>query len=93
MVVIKDIVKSLTEADPTIPKGGAEWLVNFIIGQIESALEDGEDVFLSGFGKFTVETRAARNGVNPQTGEKIQIAAKKVLKFKPAKAISTTINQ
>jgi len=45
-----------------------------------------------GFGTFSVGDRAARTGQNPQTGEKIQIAAAKVPKFKAGKALKEAVN-
>jgi DNA-binding protein HU-beta len=48
---------------------------------ITETLSRGSDVTFSGFGKFSVSERSARQGVNPSTGEKIQIAASKVPKF------------
>jgi DNA-binding protein HU-beta len=48
---------------------------------IESALAAGEEVSITGFGKFTVADRAARQGVNPSTGEPISIAASKAPRF------------
>ena len=47
---------------------------------------------MSGFGKFSVADRAARQGVNPATGEKIQIAASKAAKFSPASGLKNKLN-
>ena len=55
--------------------------VDAALETIQSALERGSEVTFSGFGKFHVTDRAARQGVNPATGEKIQIAASKAPKF------------
>ena len=49
---------------------------------IKEALAADEKVALTGFGTFSVATRAAREGINPSSGEKIQIAEKKLAKFK-----------
>ncbi len=51
---------------------------------IEQALANGDKVQLIGFGTFSVVEKEARTGINPRTKEKIQIAARKVVKFKPA---------
>ena len=63
-------------------KAAAERAVAAVIGGIESGLMNGEAVQLIGFGTFSVASRAARDGINPQTGEKIRIAASKTVKFK-----------
>jgi DNA-binding protein HU-beta len=55
--------------------------VDAMLETIEGALKRGSDVVFSGFGKFSVSSRSAREGRNPATGEKIQIAASKVPKF------------
>ena len=63
-------------------KAAAERAVAAVIGGIESGLMNGEAVQLIGFGTFSVASRAARDGINPQTGDKIRIAASKTVKFK-----------
>ncbi len=72
-------------------KKDAESVVVLIVESISKALKKGEDVAISGFGTFVVKAKAARMGVNPKTGEKIHIAAKKVAKFRPAKALKDMI--
>ncbi len=63
------------------------------VSTISEALTDGEKIQLIGFGTFEVRERAARTGLNPQTKEKIQIAASKVPAFKPGKAFKDTFNK
>src|SRR6266540_1917192 len=64
-----------------LSKGDAATAVDAVLDSIEDALRRGEEVAFTGFGKFTVAERGARQGVNPQTGERIQIAASKAPKF------------
>jgi len=59
---------------------------------ISSALAKGEGLTLVGFGSFTVTERSPRQGMNPKTKEKIEIAAKKVVKFKPGKGLKDSVN-
>ena len=61
------------------------------IDSVNEALVDGEAVQILGFGSFQVKERAAREGINPATREKIAIPAKKVVKFKPGKGLSEKI--
>ena len=56
----------------------------------EVAVKGGE-VSIANLGKFVLAERAEKNGVNPTTGEKIVIPARKVVKFKPAKTLKETI--
>ena len=60
-------------------------------GIIAGALRGGHRVQITGFGTFEVKHRKARMGRNPQTGEQIKIAAKKVLKFRVAKACKDAV--
>lgn len=69
----------------------AEKAVKASIEAITSELAAGGGVTLIGFGTFSVFERAARTGKNPQTGATIKIAAKKVAKFKPGKALAETV--
>jgi DNA-binding protein HU-beta len=59
---------------------------------IANELQSGGDISISGFGKFSVSDRAARQGVNPATGEKIQIAASKAAKFSSASGLKGRLN-
>jgi DNA-binding protein HU-beta len=66
-------------------------ILETIIETITQALSKGEEVTITGFGTFTVKKRASRTGVNPKTGEKIQIPAMTVPKFKPGKALKEAV--
>jgi len=58
---------------------------------ISEALRSGDKVALLGFGTFSVSERPARTGINPATKEKIEIAAKKVIKFKPGAELADSV--
>ncbi|PIZ26843.1 MAG: DNA-binding protein HU, partial [Chloroflexi bacterium CG_4_10_14_0_8_um_filter_46_9] len=58
---------------------------------VTKTLKKGEEVVLTGFGTFSAKQRAARQGVNPRTGEKIQIPAVTVPKFKAGKALKDAL--
>ena len=62
-----------------------------ILGTIEDILAKGESVGFVGFGKFEVSERAARDGRNPQTGEKLKIAASKVARFSAGKDLKEAV--
>lgn len=72
-------------------KKDAEKVVNATFDVITEALSKGDKVALIGFGNFEVRERAAREGKNPQTGEKIKIAACKVPAFKAGKALKEAV--
>ncbi len=62
-----------------------------VLGTITEVMGDGGEVSFTGFGKFSVSHRAARQGVNPQTKEKIQIQASKVPKFSAGSALKKAV--
>ncbi len=64
-----------------LSKRDASEAVDAVLETIESTLSRGGEISFSGFGKFSVSQRSAREGRNPATGERIQIAASKVPKF------------
>ncbi len=66
-------------------------VLNFILDEIKETLGKGESAEFAGFGTFSVVDRAARSGVNPSTGEKMQIPATKAVKFKPSKALKDIV--
>jgi DNA-binding protein HU-beta len=66
--------------------------VDAVLATIEGTLKSGGDVVFSGFGKFSVSARAAREGRNPATGATIQIAASNVPKFSAGAALKKAVN-
>jgi DNA-binding protein HU-beta len=64
-----------------LSKKDAADAVDAVLETVEDALKRGSEVVFSGFGKFSVSSRGAREGRNPATGEKIHIKASKVPKF------------
>jgi len=68
-------------------------IVNAILDTIANKLADGEAINIVGFGRFFVEERAARTGRNPRTGEEIQIAAAKAVKFTPGQRLKDAVNR
>jgi DNA-binding protein HU-beta len=73
-------------------KSDASKAVEAVFNTIEGALKKGDEVRLVGFGTFSVASRAASEGRNPRTGEKIKIAASKQPKFKPGKGLRDSLN-
>lgn len=72
-------------------KAATAVLLDGFIEAVTESLVKSESVQLIGFGTFEVTERAAREGRNPATGAALKIAAKKVVKFKPGKALSGAI--
>jgi len=75
----------LTKADSTRA-------IDAVFETISKALEKGEKVPVAGFGTFAISNRKAREGRNPQTGEKVKIAARKAVTFKAGTALKDAVN-
>ncbi len=73
------------------PKGEVRKHLEVFTTTISEALKAGEEVQLPGFGKFYVRDQKAREGKNPQTGERMQIEARKEPAFKAGKAFKETV--
>ena len=65
--------------------------VDAVLKVIEETLSRGGEINFTGFGKFSVADRGARQGVNPQTGERIQIAATRVPRFSAGSGLKTAV--
>jgi DNA-binding protein HU-beta len=86
----EDLVKLVSEKTGITQKA-AEQAQKVIIEGISSTLEKGDSISLVGFGSFKVVERAAREGRNPSTGEKMQIPASKAVKFTPSKSLKERV--
>ena len=75
-----------------LTKADAKKALDSFVSATTDALKGGDRVALIGFGSFSVTERSARVGRNPQTGKEIQIAAKKVVKFKAGAELSDSVS-
>ncbi len=74
-----------------ISKGQASECISVFLDEITKSLSRGEEVVLTGFGKFKVAQRKEREGRNPKTGETLKIAAKKAPVFKAGKVLKDAV--
>ena len=87
-----DLIDKVHASNPKMTKIQAREAVETILRIIKSSLENGDDVLLSGFGKFNVKDKNARRGRNPKTGESMMLDAKKVVTFKPSGLLREKVN-
>ena len=80
-------------SDAGISKSAAAETIDAVLNTVSKAVADGGSVQLIGFGTFSTGERSARTGRNPQTGETIEIAAAKTVKFTAGKAFKDAVNQ
>lgn len=69
----------------------SEEVIEAIISGITNTLKRGEEVSIAGLGIFSVKDRSARTARNPKTGEQVKVAATRVPKFRPAKALKDSV--
>jgi DNA-binding protein HU-beta len=80
-IVNKDELARTVAARSGLDNGQAKAAIESTLGEISKQIAAGNEVRLTGFGKFSAAQRSARQGRNPQTGETIEIAAKRVPRF------------
>lgn len=86
-----ELVAAIAE-QTNLSKKDAEAALKAFVDVVSGEMKKGEKVQLVGFGIFEVAERAARTGINPATGEQIEIAASKTPKFKAGKALKDMVN-
>ena len=86
-----DLIFSVS-SETGISKKEAGVAVDSLMGAIKGGLKSGNNVIIKGFGTFSVNERAAREGKNPATGATIQIQASKQVKFKAGKGLKERVN-
>jgi DNA-binding protein HU-beta len=85
-----ELIDAVAE-ESDLRKSEANKAVDAVFNCIMKSLQKGDEVRLVGFGTFTVSERAASEGRNPRTGEKIKIAASKQVKFKAGKGFKDAV--
>lgn len=76
-----------------LSKNQSRIVIERLLEIIKECLESGEDLLISGFGKFIVKDKSARRGRNPQTTEDLQLRARKVVVFKTSGVLRNKLNK
>lgn len=87
----RDLVDKISETGGFSLKDSYD-IVDSVLGLLKNTLVEGEDIKIHGFGNFVLREKAVRRGRNPQTGEAIEIPAKRILTFKPSRLLRDAIN-
>ena len=87
----KEIIIKLMDLGLT--HNAAKAATDSFLGAIAAGLENGNKVKIAGFGTFYVKNKRARKGMNPKTGERIQVQAKKYPAFKPSPELRDSVNE
>lgn len=87
----RDLVDTLQVAlqkeELQVSKKDVDLIINLFLDAVHQLAKEHKEVALSGFGKFTVVDRPAREARSPATGAKVQVPASKTMKFKPSKTL------
>jgi len=87
-----NLVSQVYQTHPDLTKAQATDAVETFLSLAKESLINGEDLLLSGFGKFNVKDKKARRGRNPQTGSELTLEARRVVTFKPSGILRARIN-
>ena len=92
MTVTKEsLIKNIVETGTT--KKQATTIIETLLEKIKSTLENGEDILISGFGKFCVKKKRERRGRNPQTGQNMTLDSRRVVLFNCSGVLRDRLNQ
>ena len=86
-----DLIETIQSNNDLTKKQSTD-IVESIIGTIKETLASGEDVLISGFGKFCVKDKKERRGRNPATGEDLMLGPRKVVTFKGSGKLRKIVN-
>ena len=92
MTLTKANIVDAIHNDLGFPKNRSAELIEILLEQIKSTLEKGEDVLISGFGKFCVKTKKERRGRNPATGDDMILSQRQVVTFRCSHLLREKIN-
>ena len=84
-----DLVQKVYKNHDNLTKAQATQAVEALLSTMKNCLSKGEDLLISGFGKFNVKDKNARRGRNPQTGEELILEPRRVITFKPSGILRT----
>jgi integration host factor subunit alpha len=87
-----DIVDKIYEK-VGFPKSEVAKIVETVFDLIKETLQREDKIVVSGFGNFVIRNKRARRGRNPQTGDHLEITARRVLMFKPSLVLKTSLNR
>lgn len=88
----KDVLIEMIRDKIGYPVKEAKEILEMILEEVKLKLEDGQDVKISGFGKWAIKEKRARPGRNPHTGKRIEISARKVVTFHPSDKLRDAVN-
>ena len=92
MTLTKANIAESVHHDLQLPKSDSVQVIESLLEIIKRTLASGEDVLISGFGKFCVKDKERRRGRNPQTGEDLMLGSRRVVTFKCSGILKERVN-
>ncbi|MCD6487340.1 MAG: integration host factor subunit alpha [Syntrophobacterales bacterium] len=92
MAITKAELARILHSNTDLPKEKCGRVVEDMFELMKEELEQGNDVLISGFGKWSVNSKNPRKGRNPQTGEALMLDARRVVTFKCSKKLKESVN-
>jgi len=92
MTLKKETITQSLQDQLAITHTDAQKYAEFILEKVKETLASGEDVLISGFGKFSVNSKATRRGRNPATGESLVLDARRVVTFRASPVLKRRLN-
>ena len=92
MALTKHAIAAELQSELGFPRIQSVEIVESLLELMKSTIESGEDVLVSGFGKFCVREKAERKGRNPATGEDAILSARRVVTFKCSRTLRSKVN-
>ncbi|RJR46237.1 MAG: integration host factor subunit alpha [Desulfobacteraceae bacterium] len=93
MTLTKDTIVQSLHDELAIARADAQRNVDIILEKVKETLTSGEDLLISGFGKFLVNSKGTRRGRNPATGESLILDARKVVTFRCSPVLRRKLNR
>lgn len=93
MALTKEKISSSIYNQVGLSKSQSRTVVERLLEIMKQTLENGEDILISGFGKFVVKKKSARRGRNPQTTKELRLRARRVIVFKTSGVLREKINR
>jgi integration host factor subunit alpha len=92
MTLTKADIKTALHKNLDIPRSETAKILESLLGIMKTTLANGEDILISGFGKFCIKDKKERRGRNPQTGDDLMLEPRKVIVFKWSEVLRDRIN-
>ena len=92
MALTKNVIVEQLQTQLGFPKNQSVEIIESLLERIKASLASGDDVLVSGFGKFCVKEKAERKGRNPATGEDLMLKQRRVVTFKCSGKLREKIN-